>query len=49
MVYVDSATKAFSYKLVALYVNIFVTAITIGLCFIQPSVHVTKRFGANAG
>ena len=45
----DIATKAFSYKLVALYVNIFVAAITIGLCFIQSSVHVTKRFGKNAG
>jgi len=48
-VHIDSATKAFSYKAVAFYSNIFVAAITISLCFIQSSVHVTKRFGKNAG
>jgi len=47
-VHIDSATKAFSYKAVAFYSNIFVAAITISLCFIQSSVHVTKRFGKNA-
>ena len=45
----DSATKAFCYKFLLFSVNIFVAAITIGLCFIQSSVHVTKRFGVNAG
>jgi len=45
----DSATKAFCYKFLLFSVNIFVAAITIGLCFIQSSVHVTKRFGKNAG
>ena len=49
MVLGDSATKAFCYNPVALYANIFAAVITIGLCFIQSSVHVTKRFGVNAG
>ena len=49
MVLGDSATKAFCYNPVALYANILAAVITIGLCFIQSSVHVTKRFGVNAG
>ena len=40
-VHIDSATKAFCYKFLLFSVNIFVAAITIGLCFIQSSVHVT--------